>query len=75
MASLRDRYQSIPNVVRTTLWSAGRAFVGAFVPLATGIWVAPDFATEKAAFIAALVAGVTAAVRVIQHAGQGTLTE
>lgn len=46
--------------------SALRAFLGAFVVLAPGIWLAPDLNTAKAAGIAAVVSGITAAVRAVQ---------
>ena len=74
MADIRSYYDQLPEVVRTTLWSAARAFIGAFIVLAPGVLYAPDFNTGKAALIAAVIAGGTAAIRVIQHALQGTLT-
>ena len=46
--------------------SALRAFLGAFAALAPGIWMAPDFNAAKAAGIAAVVAGLTAAFRAVQ---------
>ena len=74
MASLTSYYDQLPAVVRTTIWSAARAFVGAFIVLAPGILYAPNFSTGKAALVAAVIAGGTAAIRVIQHALQGTIT-
>lgn len=41
------------------------AFVGAFVPLLSGIWVAPDWNAQKAVLVAALVAAVSAAVKAV----------
>lgn len=46
--------------------SAARAFLGAFVALAPGIWMAPDLSAAKAAAVAAVVAGLTAAFRAVQ---------
>jgi hypothetical protein len=46
--------------------SFGRAFLGAFVVLAPGIWLAPDLNAGKAAAVAAVVAGVAAGLRAAQ---------
>lgn len=73
MASFTSLYDQLPEAVRTTLWAAARAFIAAFIPLAIGAFYAPDFSTSKAALVAAVVAGFAAAVRVVQHAAQGTL--
>lgn len=39
------------------------AFLGAFIPLLTGVAYAPDWNAAKAALVAALVAAVTAGVK------------
>ena len=75
MDQIRQAWEKLPAIIRTTLFSAGRAFLGAVIALIPGIWAAPDFGTQKALAIAAIIAGATAAVRVVQHAVQGTLTE
>lgn len=43
-----------------------RAFLGAFIILAPGIWLAPDLNAAKAAGVAAILAGLTAGVRALQ---------
>ncbi len=68
-------YNALPETVRTTIWSAGRAFVGAVLVLAPGVLAAPDLSTQKALAVAAVVAGGTAAVRVVQHAIQAWLAK
>ena len=47
-------------------FSFARAFLGAFVVLAPGIWLAPDLNAAKAAAVAACVAGLTAGGRAVQ---------
>jgi hypothetical protein len=66
-------YNALPDWVRQTIWSAGRAFVGAVIVLIPGILAAPSFNTEKALVVAAIFAGATAAVRVVQRAIQSHL--
>jgi hypothetical protein len=66
-------YNALPEKVRTVIWSAGRAFVGAVIVLIPGILAAPSFNTEKALVVAAIFAGAVAAVRVVQHAVQAWL--
>lgn len=46
--------------------SAARAFLGAFIVLLPGVLNAPDLSTSKTLITAALIAGVTAAVRALQ---------
>jgi hypothetical protein len=50
------------------LLSFVRAFVGALIVLVPGILAAPDFSTEKALAIAALVAAFAAGLRALQAA-------
>jgi hypothetical protein len=51
----------IKEVARVFLF----AFLGAFLPLLQGIFVAPDWNAQKAALVAALVAAVSAGVKVV----------
>lgn len=51
----------IKEVVRVFIF----AFLGAFIPLLTGILVAPDWNAQKAALVAALVAAVSAGVKAL----------
>lgn len=75
MASLKSYYDRIPSLIRTTSWSAGRAFVGTLLVVLPAVWVAPDYDTAKGILFSGLVAAATAAVRVVQHVLQGTVTE
>lgn len=72
--SLKSFYDGLPSLVRTTLWSAGRAFVAALLVVLPAVYVAPDVSTAKGILFSGLIAGVTAAVRVVQHVLQGTVT-
>jgi orotidine-5'-phosphate decarboxylase len=72
---IKQAWQRLPSVVRTTAFSAARAFLGAIVVLLPGIWAAPDFGTAKTLAVAAVIAGGTAAVRVVQHIIQGSIAE
>ena len=74
MNAIQQAWAKLPAVVRTTLFSAARAFIGAVIILLPGVLTAPDFGTQKALLIAALIAGGTAAVRVVQHVAQGTVS-
>jgi hypothetical protein len=56
----------VPGFAGTLLDSAARAFLGAFLILAPGVLGAPNLDQGKALLTAALVAGVTAAVRALQ---------
>jgi hypothetical protein len=64
----RNRKEQNVNAVfaKKVALSFGRAFLGAFVVLAPGIWLAPDLNTGKAAAVAALMAGVAAGLRAVQ---------
>lgn len=81
MASFIDRlkaaYDRLPERVRTVLWSAGRAFVAAFVlaepQFVTDLINRAPLSTVEALVFATAVAGATAAVRIIQHAVQSWL--
>ena len=53
---------------KRTLWTAVQAFLAAFVVLAPGIWGAGNFTVAKAAAIAAVTAGVAAALSAIKNA-------
>lgn len=46
--------------------SFARAFLGSFLTLAPGIWVAPDLNTAKGAATAAIIGAVTAGIRAVQ---------
>jgi hypothetical protein len=74
VTAIKQAWQKLPVVVRTTLFAAGRAFLASLVILLPGILAAPDFSTAKALTIAALIAAAAAAVRVVQHVVQGTVT-
>lgn len=53
--------------IRRILWTAFQAFVGAVLVLAPGILQAPNLETAKALGIAALVAGVAAALSALKN--------
>lgn len=53
---------------KRVIWTAIQAFLGAFVVLAPGIWAAPNFSEARAAAIAAITAGVAAAVSALKNA-------
>jgi len=72
--SLKSFYDGLPSLVRTTLWSAGRAFIGAILVVLPAVYVAPNVSTAKGLIFSAIIAGATAAVRVVQHVLQGTVT-
>ena len=73
--SLKSYYDSLPALIRTTAWSAGRAFLGAVVVVLPAVYVAPDVSTAKGLIFSAIIAGATAAWRVVQHVLQGTVTQ
>lgn len=58
----------IKTPVGRIVLSAVKAFLAAFIVLVPGILAAPDFATGKAAAIAALVAALDAAFKAVQIA-------
>lgn len=41
------------------------AFLGAFLPLLSGLWISPDWNAAKAAGVAALFAGLSAGVKAL----------
>jgi hypothetical protein len=53
--------QFIKEIVRVFIF----AFLGAFIPLLQGIWLAPDWNAQKAALVAALVAAFSAGVKAL----------
>jgi hypothetical protein len=53
--------------VRRIIWTAIQAFLGAFIVLAPGIWLAPNLEEAKAAALAALAAGVAAALSALKN--------
>ena len=73
--SLKSVYEGLPALVRTTAWSAGRAFLGAVVVILPAVYAAPDVSTAKGLILSAIIAGATAAWRVVQHVLQGTVSE
>lgn len=55
------------DTVKRVLWTAIQAFLAAFLVLAPGIAVAPNLQEAKALGIAAIVAGVAAAVSAVKN--------
>jgi hypothetical protein len=55
------------DTVKRVLWTAAQAFLAAFLVLAAGIAQAPNLQEAKAALIAAVVAGVAAAVSAVKN--------
>jgi len=53
--------------IKRVIWTAAQAFLGAVLVLAPGILQAPNFETAKALGIAALVAGVAAALSALKN--------
>jgi len=53
--------------VRRILWTAFQAFVGAVLVLAPGVLNAPNIETAKALGVAAIVAGVAAALSALKN--------
>ena len=53
--------------IRRILWTGFQAFVGAILVLAPGILHAPNLETAKSLGVAALVAGVAAALSAIKN--------
>jgi len=54
--------------LKRVLWTAAQAFIGAVLVLAPGIFAAPNFEAAKALAVAALVAGVAAALSALKNA-------
>lgn len=55
------------DVVERALWTFVQGFLGGFVILAPGIWLAPNLTDAKAAAVAALAAGLAAGVSAIKN--------
>jgi hypothetical protein len=55
------------DTVKRVAWTAAQAFVAAFLVLAPGIFTAPNLDDAKAAAIAAVVAGLAAAVSALKN--------
>jgi len=53
--------------IKRVIWTAAQAFIGAVLVLAPGILQAPNLETAKALGIAALVAGVAAALSALKN--------
>ena len=53
--------------IKRVIWTAAQAFLGAVLVLAPGILQAPNMETAKALGIAALVAGVAAALSALKN--------
>ena len=53
--------------VRRILWTAIQAFIGAVLVLAPGVLNAPNIETAKALGVAAIVAGVAAALSALKN--------
>jgi predicted transporter len=53
--------------IKRVLWTALQAFIGAVLVLAPGIFQAPNMKTAKSLAIAALVAGVAAALSALKN--------
>ena len=54
--------------LKRVAWTAVQAFIGAVLVLAPGIFQAPNLETAKSLGIAALVAGLAAALSVLKNA-------
>lgn len=55
------------DTIKRAGWTAVQAFIGAFIVLAPGIYQAKNFNDAKAAAVAAVIAGVAAAVSAIKN--------
>jgi hypothetical protein len=53
--------------IKRVLWTGLQAFIGAVLVLAPGIFQAPNMGTAKSLGIAALVAGVAAALSALKN--------
>jgi len=53
--------------IRRVLWTAGQAFLAAVLVLAPGVLAAPNFEAAKTLAVAALVAGVAAAISALKN--------
>jgi len=53
--------------IKRVLWTAAQAFIGAIIVLAPGILQAPNLETAKTLGVAALVAGVAAALSALKN--------
>ena len=53
--------------IKRVIWTAVQAFVGAVLVLAPGIFQAPNFEAAKSLAVAALVAGVAAALSALKN--------
>ena len=53
--------------IKRVIWTAVQAFLGAVLVLAPGVLQAPDMETAKALGVAALVAGVAAALSALKN--------
>ena len=53
--------------VRRIVWTAIQAFIGAIIVLAPGILQAPNLETAKTLGVAALVAGIAAALSALKN--------
>ncbi len=56
------------DMLRRVLWTAGEAFLAAFLVLAPGVAQAPNLKTARALLVAAFVAGVSAALSALKNA-------
>jgi hypothetical protein len=53
--------------LKRVLWTAAQAFIGAVLVLAPGVFAAPNFEAAKALAVAALVAGLAAALSALKN--------
>ena len=53
--------------VKRVAWTAFQAFIGAVLVLAPGIFQAPNWETAKTLAVAALVAGIAAAISALKN--------
>ena len=53
--------------LKRVAWTAAQAFIGAVLVLAPGVFAAPNFEAAKALAVAALVAGLAAALSALKN--------
>ena len=53
--------------IKRVIWTAAQAFIGAVLVLAPGVLNAPNIETAKALGVAAIVAGVAAALSALKN--------
>jgi hypothetical protein len=66
-------YDQLPEKVRTVIWSAGRAFIGAELLLVPGLLAAPTVNVAWSLVMAGSFAAATGFVRAVQHGIQSYL--